>query len=466
MRAGIYVRVSTREQAREGYSIQAQLNRLKAFCESQGWDVSGVYNDEGLSAKDTNRPQRQEMIKDLKNDKLDVVLVYRLDRLTRSVFDLYNLLETFDKYKCGFKSATEVYDTTTAMGRLFITIVAALAQWEREDLAENVAMGLEEKVSQGLFPGGFPPYGFDVKNDRLIPNPKESEVVRSMYEKYASGNSMNDIARHLNDRDIRTRRGNFWYRSVVGTTLKSEYVRGNTFWKGEVYKNTHEAIVDKQTIKQVDWLLKRNTKRTTSNQNQYIFSSTIKCKGCGSNLHGSYSSDQYKTYYFYRCSNRKMGICKDNNTTVSEARLEEKLLEKLSKVDFSKVIEETDIKQNNDNIKKKKELEQELNKIEERKKKWQIAWVEDLISSDDLKKRMDEESEREKEVINQLNEFEEIEEVEFDEEEVKRLLNDITRNWDELNRKEKRQLIQSLIDSIEYEKEGRDVIIREVNFIV
>src|SRR5690625_2214559 len=88
------------------------------------------------------------------------------------------------------------------------------------------------------------------------------------------------------------------------------------------------------------------------------------------------------------------------------------------------------------------------------------------ICSYDLKKRMDEESEREKEVINQLNEFEEIEEVEFDEEEVKRLLNDITSNWDALNRKEKRQLIQSLIDSIEYEKEGRDVIIREVNFIV
>src|SRR5690625_5910986 len=109
-----------------------------------------------------------------------------------------------------------------------------------------------------------------------------------------------------------------------------------------------------------------------------------------------------------------MGICKDNNTTVSEARLEEKLLEKLSKVDFSKAIEETDIKQNNDNIKKKKELEQELNKIEERKKKWQIAWVEDLIRSNDLKKRMDDKREREKEVINQLNEFEEIEEVELD----------------------------------------------------
>src|SRR5690625_4111289 len=180
MRAGIYVRVSTREQAEEGYSIQAQLNRLKAYCESQGWNVSRVYNDEGLSAKDTNRPQLQQMIDNIKANKIDVVLVYRLDRLTRSVFDLYNLLETFDKHECGFKSATEVYDTTTAMGRLFITIVAALAQWERENLGERVAVGLEEKVNQGLFPGGFSPYGYKVEKSRLDQGEKESELVSSV----------------------------------------------------------------------------------------------------------------------------------------------------------------------------------------------------------------------------------------------------------------------------------------------
>src|SRR5690625_6819925 len=179
---------------------------------------------------------------------------------------------------------------------------------------------MEEKVNQALFPGGFAPYGYKVEKSRLVLNEKETEVVRYVYKKYIEGYSINDIAKKLNAKRIKTRRGNFWYRSVIKKTLESEYVRGNTFWKGEVYKNTHEAIVDKQTIKQVDRLLKRNTKRTTSNQNQYIFSSTIKCKGCGGNLHGSYSSDQYKTYYFYRCSNRKMGIRSEERRVGKEGR--------------------------------------------------------------------------------------------------------------------------------------------------
>ncbi|WP_313490544.1 recombinase family protein [Exiguobacterium sp.] len=145
-RVSLYIPVSTEEQAAEGYSISWQRERLKAFCVVQNWETIKFYVDEGISGRSTERPALMKMMKDMENGLIDVLLVYRLDRLTRSVRDLHNILDFLEKHNCQFRSATEIYDTSTAMGRMFITIVAAIAEWESANLGERERLGQIEKV--------------------------------------------------------------------------------------------------------------------------------------------------------------------------------------------------------------------------------------------------------------------------------------------------------------------------------
>src|SRR5690606_20802886 len=145
MTVGIYIRVSTREQVLEGYSIDAQKENLTNYCKSQGWKDYQFYVDEGISAKDTKRPQLQKLLADIEDGQIKMILVYRLDRFTRSVTDLYQMLDMIDKHGCSFKSATEIYDTSSAMGRMFIGLVALLAQWERENMGERIEVALVER---------------------------------------------------------------------------------------------------------------------------------------------------------------------------------------------------------------------------------------------------------------------------------------------------------------------------------
>ena len=185
MRAALYIRVSTDEQAREGFSIDAQKRKLLAYAESQDWDVTSILVDDGYSAKDLNRPAMQELLEKVRGEEIDVVLVFKLDRLTRSVKDLYHLLDEFARHDVGFRSSQEQFDTTTTMGRAMLGILGIFAQWERETIAERVRMGMEQKVREGKKPGGKYPYGYD-RDGNLIP--EEAEIIRRLRDMYIKDN--------------------------------------------------------------------------------------------------------------------------------------------------------------------------------------------------------------------------------------------------------------------------------------
>lgn len=461
MKAAVYVRVSTTEQASEGYSIRAQTDRLKAYCVSQGWDIFEIYIDDGYSAKDTNRPNLERMMKHIEQNLIDCVLVYRLDRLTRSVRDLYNILETFDKYDCKFKSATEVYDTTTAMGRMFITIVAALAQWERENTGERIRMGMEQKAREGNWVINRSPYGYDLdkENKTLTINKEEALIVKDIFNYYLKGKSTIKIAVELNRLNIRTRNDVIWSGFRVNYILSNPLYIGTMRYNFRVNKenyfeveNTHPPIISKEIFENVQRIKEsRSTSHPRAATSKFIFSGIAKCARCGSPLSGKhgYSKRGNKEYRSrgYICNRKVVGEC--NQRSMAERYIETQFIKYLDTLKINPdivedVTYEDEIEDSQDRMNL---LNKELNEIDNRKKKWQYAWVSEMISDEDFSVRMEEEKSKEEDVNKQLSSLQPSGEK-INTEDLSEILLDIKSNWYQLDALEKKMLLQMFTKKI------------------
>ena len=185
-RVFLYVRVSTQEQAKEGYSIDEQIDRLKDYARAKGWIVVNVYVDGGYSGSNTNRPALKDMIKDVEAKKGDCVIVYKLDRLSRSQKDTLELIEDyFLTNNVDFVSMTENFDTSTPFGKAMIGILSVFAQLEREQIKERMSMGREGRAKEGKFHGGgYAPIGYDYVDSQLIINEYEAMQIREIYKLY------------------------------------------------------------------------------------------------------------------------------------------------------------------------------------------------------------------------------------------------------------------------------------------
>lgn len=461
---GIYIRVSTAEQAKEGYSISAQRERLTAFCKAQGYSDYKFYVEEGLSGKNTTRPQLQQLMSDVEAGRIGTILVYKLDRFTRSVLDLHKMLEKMDKHNCVFKSATEPYDTSTAMGRMFITIVAAMAQWEIENSSERIKMALEEKVSKGERVGGIP-FGFDLdENEKLIAN-HQAETVLEMIDKIRSGMSMARLADFLTKTNNDKPR---WVANTVRRILTNPALYGATRWGDKVYENTHEGLITKEEFTKLQQLLSdRSQHRLRDVKSTYIFQGVMSCPKCerilSVNRYVRKRSDG-STYQgaIYRC--QPCDKEKKSNKAIGEERILNALYEYMQNVSFDNI----QLPEPKPNSAKKR-----LTDIERKREKYQRAWAADLMTDEEFTKLMNETKELYEDLKNEISEPEQV----IDIESIKSAVFSFNENFKLLTHDEKREFISRFIRRIDFDlvetppkdkrsKKGkREVVINNVVFI-
>ena len=345
--ASIYIRVSTMNQVDKD-SLTTQQERLIEYCESQGYTNYKIYKDAGFSAKNTDRPALNQLMDSIKADEINFVLVTKLDRITRSIRDLINLIDFFDKFNVKFVSISESIDTSTPMGRFMQHLLGILAQFEREMIAERVSTDMHHRSTKGKWNGGIIPYGYAtqtfllnkfhsektddalIKATKLCPEPKklyiypeEAEIIKWMFNNFFETNSIRKIAIQLNNRGIRTRRGELWPQSTVHRILRSpiyigkiSYGKRKTSVNGKlipqekdtwtIVEGEHEAIISDETFDKVQAQLSQISRKPVKKGRSYLLSGLIRCGKCGGRMSGHTFTKKIsqKSYSYYKCTNR------------------------------------------------------------------------------------------------------------------------------------------------------------------
>lgn len=279
-RVAIYVRVSTSKQD-EGYSIPLQKERLIAYCKAKGWVVAGLFVDPGHSGSTMDRPGLVNLMDGIAAGKYDVILVYKLDRLSRSQKDtLYLIEDVFMANGVDFVSMQESFDTTTIYGRAMVGILSVFAQMERETIAERTLMGRAGRAEEGLWHGGgTDPIGYDYVDGELVVNAAEAEQVRMVYGFFADGFSVTEISRRMDG--YRTKHGDWSHTSTVGNVLDNPLYAGTVHFDGVLSRGRHTAIVPEDVDRRVKARRARQKRAEASGDSAYLLTGLIYCASCG-----------------------------------------------------------------------------------------------------------------------------------------------------------------------------------------
>ena len=310
MRIATYTRIST-DEVNQPYSLGAQSERLASYVASQeDWELVGTFTDQMSGAK-LERPGLTNALRAAKAGRFDLLLVYRVDRLSRSVRGLAEVLETLDAANVGFRSATEPFDTTSAAGRMMVQMLGVFAEFERATIIDRVIAGMERKASQGGWCGGRHPFGYRAAKGEgsLAIDEAESPLIPVVFDLYANKHlGSHAIANWLTDSGLSTRSGKPWSFKSVLTVLKNRTYLGEVHFRGTWSKGTHPPLVEKSLFDATQAILSErgeDVSKRASNSSDYLLTGLVVCTGCGSRFTGTRATGRNATYRYYTCGGRQ-----------------------------------------------------------------------------------------------------------------------------------------------------------------
>jgi site-specific DNA recombinase len=353
-RVAIYARVSTTEQAEEGYSIDEQSRLLREWCDQQGYEVYNVYADRGISGKNiTGRPSLQQLLNDSKKGKFDIVLVWKTNRLSRDILDTLKIVKVFEKHGVLFKSYTENFETETPQGQMQLHLMAMLAEYERKNIAENVRMGMIARAKEGSWNGGQV-LGYDTvempsenkkrKSTKLVINEKEAQTVRRIFQLYLDGNGYKSIANTVNKEGHRSKKNNYFSINAIKTILTNPiyvgYIRYNVRrnWTQKrrnninpnpvIERGHHKPIISEDVWRKAQTILeKRSNKPNRVHSGEYPLTGILKCPACGAGMVLGRTTNRNKdgtkrVLEYYVCGawkNKGTAVCHSNGIRTAYA---------------------------------------------------------------------------------------------------------------------------------------------------
>lgn len=331
IRCAIYTRKSTEEGLDMDYNtLDAQREAGEKYIEAmrhEGWRVIPEhYDDGGFSGGNMDRPGLKKLLEDIGSGRIDIIVVYKVDRLSRSLMDFAKLVEIFDEHNTSFVSVTQHFNTQDSMGRLTLNILLSFAQFEREVTGERIRDKFAASKKKGMWMGGPPPLGYDIVDRQLIVNPTEAKEVCYIFNKYIElKGSIALVIKDLKHNNLKTKSyislsekkqgGKFYSSATVRTVLKNRLYLGQVHHKGEYYPAQHKSIIEQDVFDKAQEILSETPlvkqKRTFVAKSEALLKGIIVCGGCGGAMSPTYTKKKNKIYRYYITNAYRRRTCTD-----------------------------------------------------------------------------------------------------------------------------------------------------------